>query len=464
MLEANAMDESTISDLVDRQRAFFAKGTTKDVSFRIGQLKRLRAAILENQEIILDASRADMGKPAFEYYVAELGFASREIRHAVKNLKSWLKPIKVSTPLMHLPASSYIYPEPLGVVLIIGPWNYPLELLMLPLIGAIAAGNCAILKPSEVSPHTSATIAKLIQNNFDTSFIAVVEGGVKETQILLSQRFEHIFFTGGTTIGQVVMEAAAKHLTPVTLELGGKTPCIVDRDVNVATAARRIVWGKFLTAGQNCVAPDYVLVHKAVKEQLVERMIGSLEEFYGKDPSKSPDYGRIINDRHFLRLAQLLGEGRIIVGGHTDPKDRYIAPTIIDNVSMNSRIMAEEIFGPILPIMEYADLSEAISIVKGRPKPLALYFFSKNRKNQQRILRETSSGGVCINDTNVHISTSSLPFGGVGASGMGSYHGKASFYTFSHTKSTMKRSFLLDMKIRYPPYKDKLKLLKRLIM
>ena len=458
------MDESSIAELVDRQRAFFNKGKTKDISFRVNQLKRLRAAILENQENILEASKVDMGKPAFEYFVAEVGFASREIRYAVNNLKSWSKPIKVSTPFMHLPASSYIYPEPLGVVLIIGPWNYPLELLMLPLIGAIAAGNCAILKPSEVSPHTSAAIARLIQNNFDMSFIGVVEGGVKETQILLSQRFEHIFFTGGTTIGQLVMEAAAKHLTPVTLELGGKTPCIVDGDVNIDTAARRIVWGKFLAAGQNCVAPDYLLVHKAVKEQLVERMIRSLEEFYGKDPSKSPDYARIINDRHFLRLSQLLGEGRIIVGGHTDPKDRYIAPTIIDNVSMNSGIMAEEILGPILPIIEYGELSEAISIVNGRPKPLALYFFSKNGRNQQRILKETSSGGVCINDTNVHVSTSSLPFGGVGESGMGSYHGKASFYTFSHMKAIMKRSFLLDMKMKYPPYKDKLKLLKRLIM
>ena len=458
------MDESSIAELVDRQRAFFNKGKTKDISFRVNQLKRLRAAILENQENILEASKVDMGKPAFEYFVAEVGFASREIRYAVNNLKSWSKPIKVSTPFMHLPASSYIYPEPLGVVLIIGPWNYPLELLMLPLIGAIAAGNCAILKPSEVAPHTSAAIARLIQNNFDMSFIGVVEGGVKETQILLSQRFEHIFFTGGTTIGQLVMEAAAKHLTPVTLELGGKTPCIVDEDANTDTSARRIVWGKFLAAGQNCVAPDYLLVHKAVKEQLVERMIRSLEEFYGKDPSKSPDYARIINDRHFLRLSQLLGEGRIIVGGHTDPEDRYIAPTIIDNVSMNSGIMAEEILGPILPIIEYGDLSEAISIVNGRPKPLALYFFSKNRRNQQRILKETSSGGVCINDTNVHVSTSSLPFGGVGESGMGSYHGKASFYTFSHMKAIMKRSFLLDMKMRYPPYKDKLKLLKRLIM
>lgn len=458
------MDEFTTAKLVDQQHAFFNQGKTKDILFRVNQLKRLRAAILENQESIIDASKADMGKPAFESYIAELGFISREIRYVMKNLKSWSKPKKVSTPLMHFPASSHIYPEPLGVVLIIGPWNYPLELLMLPLVGAIAAGNCAILKPSELSPTTSATVARLIRNSFDASFIAVVEGGVKETQVLLSQRFDHIFFTGGTTIGQVVMEAAAKHLTPVTLELGGKTPCIVDKDTNIDTAARRIVWGKFLTAGQNCVAPDYLLVHKSVKGQFVERVIASIEEFYGKDPSKSPDYARIINDRHFARLSQLLGEGRIIVGGHTDPKDRYIAPTIIDNVSLNSKVMAEEIFGPILPIIEYADLSEAISIVNKRPKPLALYFFSKNRTNQQRILQETSSGGVCINDANVHISTSSLPFGGVGPSGMGSYHGKASFDTFSHMKSIMKRSFLLDMKMKYPPYKDRLKLLKRLTM
>ena len=457
------MNQPTINDLVKMQRTFFSKGTTKDISFRIQQLKNLGKAIVENEGKILDALRADLRGPAFEAYGAELGFPLHEIDYAIKNLRSWARPSKAPTPLMHLPASSHIYPEPLGVVVIISPWNVPFKLLIDPLVGAIAAGNCAILKPSEISSHTSSTTARIIREHFDPSFVAVVEGGADETQALLAQSFDHVFFTGGTTVGRIVMEAAAKHLTPVTLELGGKTPCIVDKDIHVNHTARRIVWGKFTYNGQNCVAPDYLLVHKAVKGQLLRHMVDCIREFYGEDPSRSPDYGRVINDRHYLRLSQLLGEGTIVVGGHTNREDCYIAPTIIDNISLDHKIMQEEIFGPILPVLEYADLEEAIAIVNGRPKPLALYYFSNNRGNHERVLRETSSGGVCINDTNSHILTSFLPFGGVGTSGMGSYQGKASFDTFSHRKAVMKRSSLFDMKTRYPPYKEKLKSLKPLL-
>jgi acyl-CoA reductase-like NAD-dependent aldehyde dehydrogenase len=348
-------------------------------------------------------------------------------------------------------------------VLIIGPWNYPFQLLLAPLVGAIAAGNCAILKPSEISPHSSSVIAEIIRDNFDPSFISVVEGGPQETQVLLSRGFDHIFFTGGTNIGKVVMKAASEHLTPLTLELGGKSPCIVDKDIQIDHTASRIVWGMFINAGQTCVAPDYLLVHRAIKGQLLEKIVMRVREFYGEDPSKSPDYGRIVSDRHFVRLCQLLQDGEIILGGSTNAKDRYIAPTVIDKVTLEHRVMKEEIFGPILPVMDYDDLQEAISIVNKQPKPLALYFFSKNKKKQERILRETSSGGVSINDTVSYEVSSFLPFGGLGPSGMGNYHGKASFDTFSHKKSVLNKSFLLDIRIKYPPYKQKLRYVRRLI-
>ena len=457
------MRSSSISDLVKAQRTFFSKGQTKDISFRVRQLKELGKAIVENEERILDALKADLGGPAFEAYSGELAFPLHEIEFAIKNLKFWASPSKVPTPMMHWPASSYIHPEPLGVVLIIAPWNVPFKLLIDPLVGAIGAGNCAVLKPSELSSRTSFIAAQMIREHFDPSFVAVVEGGPEQAEALLNQRFDHVFFTGGTTVGRIVMEAAARHLTPVTLELGGKTPCIVDRDIRVDTAARRIVWGKFLVTGQNCVAPDYLLVHRQVKGQLIRCMVDCIREFYGEDPSTSPDYGRIINDRHFVRLSQLLGEGTIVVGGQTNREKRYIAPTIIDNVSLDHKIMQEEVFGPILPVLEYAQLEDAIAIVNERPKPLALYCFSRNKETQRRILRETSSGGVCINDTNSHILTSFLPFGGIGNSGLGSYQGKASFETFSHNKAVMRRSLSLDMKTRYPPYKDKLKSLKPML-
>ena len=456
------IDKLEISKLVRQQRSFFGAGNTKEISFRLEQLKRLKQAILDNQTAIISAMKADLNKPVFEAYGFEIGVL-KEIDYAIKHIRSWAKPKKVATPLEQFPSSAVIYPDPLGVVLIISPWNYPFQLMISPLVGAIAAGNCAILKPSELAPHTSSVLANLFQKNFDPAYISVVEGGVETSQLLLQEKFDHIFFTGGTAVGKIIMAAAAKHLTPVTLELGGKSPCIVDADINLEHTAKRITWGKFINAGQTCIAPDYLLVDKTIKKDLVENIKNCLQEFYGNEPENSPDYARIISQKHFSRLAAFLNNGEIIAGGKTDPESLYIAPTVIDNISVDAPVMQEEIFGPILPIIEYNTLSEAIAFVNERPKPLALYLFSKNKDYQERVLRETSSGGVCINDTVMQVGVPDLPFGGVGSSGIGSYHGKASFDTFSHQKSVLKKSFLMDLKWRYAPYEGKLDLLKRIL-
>ena len=399
--------------------------------------------------------------PESEAYleIASIG----EVNYALKNLKSWVKPRKVPASIDQFPASARIYPEPLGVVLIIGPWNYPFQLMISPLVGAIAAGNCALLKPSEIASHTSEVVADMISKTFDPAYVAAVEGGVEISQQLLAEKFDHIFFTGGTKIGRIVMEAAAKHLTPVTLELGGKSPCIVDSDIQVEYTAKRIAWGKFLNAGQTCIAPDYLLVDKKVKPALMAAIKTAIHEFYGDDPQKSPDYSRIINQRQLERLSAFIKNGEIVVGGQVKPEDRYIAPTVIDNVSWDSPVMQDEIFRQILPVLEYDNFGEAIAQINARPKPLALYLFSKNKEKQQRVLQETSSGGVCINDTVMQVGVTDLPFGGVGDSGIGSYHAKASFDTFSHQKSVLQKSFLLDLKWRYAPYKGKLDLIKKII-
>ncbi len=452
---------SPVSDLVRQQREFFATGTTKDVAFRIDRLKRLKQAILDRQEQFVEALQADLSKPEFEIYATEI-IVTREIDFALKRLKSWVKPQKVRTPLEQFPASARIYPEPLGCTLIIGPWNYPLQLTIAPLVGAMAAGNCTIVKPSEIAPHASKAIADSIRETFDPSYLAAVEGGVETSQQLLAEKFDRIFFTGGTRIGRIVMEAAAKHLTPVTLELGGKNPCIVDADVNIDRAAKRITWGKFLNAGQTCISPDYLLVDRRIKADLVSAICNCIREFYGEDPSNSPDLSRMASDRHFERVAGLLDGANIITGGQTNAEDRYIAPTLVDGVDWDSPVMQDEIFGPILPVLDYSDLSKAIAKINERPKPLALYLFSRDDAKQQRILTETSSGGVCINDTVIQVGMSELPFGGVGESGIGQYHGKASFDTFSHHKSVVDKPFWLDPDWRYAPYADKLKLVKRL--
>ncbi|MEQ9668246.1 aldehyde dehydrogenase [Coleofasciculus sp. G2-EDA-02] len=450
-----------VTDIIRKQQDFFATGKTKDVKWRIEQLKRLKQAVVDDQEAIINAVKADLGRPEFEAYF-EIA-AITEINYAIKHLKSWVKPKKVAVGLEQFPASAKIYPEPLGVVLIISPWNYPFQLLISPLVGAIAAGNCAILKPSEISTHTSAAIANLIHKTFDPAYIALVEGDADTSKALLAEKFDHIFFTGGTAIGKIVMEAAAKHLTPVTLELGGKSPCIVDADTDLKYTAKRITWGKYLNAGQTCIAPDYLLVDRRIKSDLLTEIKKCVQDFYGQEPEKSPDYARIISHRHFDRLVPLLQEGEIVIGGQTRPEDKYIAPTVIDGVSWDSPVMEEEIFGPILPVLEYSNFNDAIAQINARPKPLALYLFSKDKHKQQQVLQQTSSGGVCLNDTVMQVGVTTLPFGGVGDSGMGNYHGKASFDTFSHFKSVLKKGFWFDLNWRYPPYNGKLSLFKRII-
>lgn len=452
-----------VGDILGKQRRFFETGKTKDVSFRLEQLRLLKQAIADNEAAILQSLQADLNKPDVEAYLGEIGFCLSEISYALKHLRSWTKPRKISLPAIQLPGSAALYYEPLGVVLVMGAWNYPFQLAIAPVIGAIAAGNCAIVKPSELAPNTSRLVADIIKKYFNPDFVTVVEGGVETSKRLLEQKFDYIFFTGGTEIGKIVMAAAAKHLTPVTLELGGKTPCIVDADTHLEYTARRIAWGKFMNAGQTCVAPDYLLVNKRIKQDLLEEIKKSIREFYGDDPAHSQDYCRIINQTHFNRLSELLKSGEIVIGGDTNPADRYIAPTVIDGVDREAAVMKDEIFGPILPVIEYTDLSEAIALVNSKPKPLALYFFSRDKQKQEKVLRETSSGGACINDTVMQFAVTDLPFGGVGASGIGSYHGKASFETFSHQRSVLNKSFLVDFKLRYAPYQGKLGFLKRLI-
>jgi aldehyde dehydrogenase (NAD+) len=451
-----------IKDIIQKQRAFFRTGQTQDLDFRLEQLAKLKHAILEYQADILAAVKADLNRPAFEGYFEIAALA--EIELASKNLKRWTQPQKVKTPIAQFPASAYIQPEPLGVTLIIAPWNYPFQLLMLPLVGAIAAGNCAVLKPSELAPHTSKVIAQMIDRSFAPEYVAVVEGDAATSQVLLAEQFDHIFFTGSTAIGRIVMAAAAKHLTPVTLELGGKSPCIVDADINLETAAKRIAWGKFINAGQTCIAPDYLLVDRRIKDQLVEQLKQQIRGFYGEDPAQSDSYCRIINQRHFDRLSRFLDNGRVVMGGQSDAAQRYIAPTILDQVTWADAVMQEEIFGPILPVLTYDELAAAIAQVNDRPKPLALYFFSNNKAKQDQVLSQTSSGGACVNDTVMQVGVAALPFGGVGASGMGAYHGKASFDTFSHQKSVLRKGLWFDLAWRYAPYTiSQLQQIKRIV-
>lgn len=443
------------SELLSRQRGFFALGYTRDLDYRLRRLQELRAAIAESEPAINAALQADLGKPGLESYATEIGFCLAELDYTLQHLAQWMKPRRVKLPKTLFPASGHIQPEPLGVVLILGAWNYPLQLTLGPLIGAIAAGNCAIIKPSEIAPHTSQVVAELIARTFDPMYVAVVEGGANTSQALLAERFDHIFFTGGPTIAKVVMANAARHLTPVTLELGGKSPCIVDETADLDQAARRITWGKFVNAGQTCLAPDYLLVARSVKADLVGRMARTIAEFYGSDPATSPDYGRIVHERHVERLAALMASGRAIVGGQVDRDRRYVAPTLLDDVGWDAPIMQEEIFGPILPILAIDDLDSAIAQINARPKPLAVYLFSKDKANQAYVLRETASGTAAINDVVLQCGAPQLPFGGVGPSGMGRYHGKYSFDTFSHEKSILHQTSLFDAPLRYPPYTAK---------
>lgn len=449
------------TSLITRQRAYFQTGASRSVTFRLCQLQKLYSEIESSGQALIDALHADLRKSPQEAYATEIGLVLAEIRHASHNLPSWARPQRRRSSLLTWPARGVVCPEPYGVALIIGPWNYPLQLLLAPLVGAIAAGNCVVLKPSEFAPHTAAAIAQLIGAVFPDEYIAVVQGQRDVAEALLREKWDTVFFTGSTSVGRAVMTAAARHLTPVTLELGGKCPCLVCADAPLETVARRVVWGKFMNAGQTCVAPDHILVDQRVSDQLVDSMKRVLREFYGDNPRNNPNYGRIVNRRHFDRAVGYLGSGRILCGGEHDAGDLYIAPTILTEVAMDAPVMQEEIFGPILPVLEFASLDEALTSLRNRPTPLALYLFSRDRAIQNRVLAETRSGGVCINDTVSHIIGHHLPFGGLGESGMGAYHGKASFDCFSHRRSVLRRSLALDPKLRYPPPRFKLATLKR---
>ncbi len=445
------------AELVARLRQTFARGHTRPLSWRRQQLTRLRALVTECEADLSGALAADLGKPAIEGFVTELAFVRVEIDTALANLEHWTKPRSVPVPWKQKPGRARIVPEPLGVVLVIAPWNYPVQLALAPVVAAIAAGNCVVVKPSEVSAHTSATLARLIPQYLDQDALAVVEGGVAETTALLDQRWDHILYTGNGTVGRIVMAAAAKHLTPVTLELGGKSPVIVDRDADVDVAARRVAWGKYLNAGQTCIAPDYALVHTDVEERFITGVVRSIREFYGDDPAQSPDYARIVNGHHHRRLQQLLPDGdadtgTLVVGGKTDERDWYFAPTVLRDVAPDAPAMREEIFGPILPVIPVPDLQHAIDFVNEREKPLALYVFSGDESAIDQVVEHTSSGGVCANHVMLHFMNENIGFGGVGESGMGSYHGQAGFETFSHLKGVVGKAVKPDPKVAYPPY------------
>ncbi len=444
-----------------RHRALFETGVTRPLDFRREQLRKLGAALEWHEASLLAALRADLRKSPFQGYSSELGLVQAEIRCALKHLHGWTAPQPRKTPWLVAPAGGWVQSEPLGVALILGPWNYPVQLLLTPLASAIAAGNCAVLKPSELAPQASDVVAALVRETFTEAFISVVSGGPDVAEALLAEQFDKIFFTGSTRVGRLVMAAAAKHLTPVTLELGGKCPAIVCGDADVELAAKRIAWGKFMNAGQTCVAPDFVMVQRDVREAFVAALKKSLREFYGEDASQSMDYGRIVNARHFERLAGYLRDGRVAHGGAQDAKDLFLAPTILVDVAPDAPVMQEEIFGPILPVLEYAQLSDALALLRGRPTPLALYVFSQDRATQTRLLAETRSGGACVNDVVSHIIGAGLPFGGLGGSGMGAYHGRAGFDAFSHRRAVLRRATWLDTPFRYPPPKLSLAGLRR---
>lgn len=443
-------------------KAFFNTQQTKDISFRKEQLKKLSKAIKSYESDILEALYTDLGKNKVEAYATEIGITLKSIKNARKELKNWTKTKNVDTPLYLFPTKSYIKKEPYGTVLIIAPFNYPFQLVFEPLIGAIAAGNTAIIKPSELTPNVARVIKRLINETFDANYIEVIEGGIEETQTLIHLPFDYVFFTGSENVGKIVYQAASENLVPVTLEMGGKSPVIVDETANIKVASERICFGKFTNAGQTCVAPDYILVHESVKDDLITALSKTLREFYGQNIQQSPDYGRIVNLKHYHRLTSLLNSAQmnIVFGGHSDEDERYIEPTLLDHVTNDSAIMQEEIFGPILPILTYQSLDEAIAFIHQRPKPLSLYLFSEDENATQRVINDLSFGGGAINDTLMHLANPKLPFGGVGASGMGRYHGKYSFDTFIHEKSYIFKSTRLESGVHLPPYKGKFKYIK----
>lgn len=451
----------SITEIVNSQREFFLTSTTKNIEFRIKSLIKLKKAILKKEKKICEALKKDLHKSPIESYMTEVGMTLAELSYAISHIKSWVKDQRVLTPMAQFHAKSFIKSEPFGVALIISPWNYPFLLCMEPLIGAIAAGNCCILKPSNYSPNTSAIIKELIRDCYAKDFVTVVEGGRQENAQLLEQRFDYIFFTGGVTVGKLVMEKAAQYLTPITLELGGKSPCIIDSSANLKMAAKRIVFGKFLNSGQTCVAPDYVLVQEDVKEKFIQYVTFYTHKMYGKNPLENEDYPKMINLKHYQRVLSLIEKENVVFGGNGKEELLKIAPTLLTDITAKSLVMQEEIFGPILPVISYKRLEEAERFVLDRPKPLACYIFTTRKAVESRLLRNLSFGGGCINDTIIHLATSRMGFGGVGSSGMGSYHGKISFDTFSHKKSIVKKYNWIDLPFRYQPYtKGKEKLIR----
>ncbi len=437
-----------MQQLFDQQQAFFRSNQTRSYAFRKTQLETLRKLIRDHEQELLDALHQDLHKSRFEAYTTEIGFVLQSLKRTIRKLKKWMKPKKVKTPIYQLNTKSYIQYDPLGTVLIIGPYNYPFQLVIEPLIGAIAAGNTAILKPSEMTPATEAVLKRMINDNFDPAYLHVVTGDVQVTQELLAIKFDHIFFTGSTRVGQIVYEAASRNLVPVTLELGGKSPTIVDATADLEIAARRIAFGKFINAGQTCIAPDYVYVHSSIRDAFVPLLNKVTKQFY----DHYDDFGRIVNKRHFNRLMRLLDQERVAGAHENDPEENFISPTIMTDVTWEDDVMQEEIFGPILPVLTYDNLDDVIDLLKTKDKPLALYLFSKDKTTQQRVWNELQFGGGAINDTLMHITNHHLPFGGVGNSGFGAYHGKHSFDLFSQQKGYTKRSFLWDPPIAYPPY------------
>lgn len=452
------------SSLVLKQRAFFESHQTKNLAFRTSQLKKLKLLIKENEDKLYKAIYADFKKSAFETYATELALIYHEIDLQIKKLKSWSKPKKVRSGWANFPAKSYILSEPLGVCCIIGAWNYPIQLTLVPAINALAAGNTVVLKPSELSSNVSRVLKEIINAHFEENYFHVVECGVEETNQLLENRFDKLFFTGSVPVGKIIYEKAAKHLTPVTLELGGKSPCFVLEDCAIQLSVKRIVWSKFLNAGQTCIAPDYILVDEKIKVQFLEALVKEIDQFYSNWEQIPENYVQIINEKHLLRLEQLIDPKKVYYGGKINRERRLISPTILNNVSWEDLVMKDEIFGPILPILTYTDLSKAIKEVNSKPKPLACYIYSKNKQHIQQILNEVSFGGGCVNDSVMHISNSNLPFGGVGTSGMGNYHGKYGFETFSHKKSILSKSLLFETTLKYAPYSErKLKLIRLLL-
>lgn len=443
---------NSIPQSISDQRDFFRTQQTKELSFRKKTLKKLRREIVRQEDAICEAIYADFKKPKFESLGTETQLVLGELNLALKNLELWARPERVSSPWLNFPSSDKIYKEPYGTVLLIAPWNYPFQLVFAPLIGALAAGNTVVIKPSEITPNTSRIISEIVAAVFEPEHVLVIEGGVSVAQELLAERWDYIFFTGSTHVGKIVYESAAKHLSPVTLELGGKNPCIVDRTAAISQAAKRIVWGKFLNAGQTCIAPDYILVEAAVKNQLVEALKNCIGKAYGTDMEASSDFARVVSPQHYTRLKTMLQGSDILFGGEINDADNYISPTLVNEPDRNSKLMEGEIFGPILPIISYTGEQELYNYLGNYEKPLSTYVFSKSRSFQKKIIKTYSFGGGAINDTMMQYANKSLPFGGVGSSGIGAYHGKNSFDIFSHRKPMVKRGTWLDIPLRYPPY------------